>query len=90
MSEITIDLDDLKPLIQKLIDLEVDHYCHVLAASAALSGEQRSALAYHYKKIRPQAGDDMYRRYRSLIGAVESGKNVRSELSKLARRAGKK
>lgn len=87
MADVAIDLDDLKKLIQALIDHEIDSRCHIQAANRSLDDpELRSRMAHEYSLAKPQQGDTVFLRYREAMNALESGKDIRSAISRLASR----
>jgi hypothetical protein len=87
-SIVDVDLADLKRLIDELIDLEVDSRCHITAGFRLQDPIARSKLADEHGEAKAQQEKLVRLRYRELLNALESGKDIRSELSKFARQEG--
>jgi hypothetical protein len=82
MPEITIDVKDLRALIQELMDHEVGLRCHVAASTRAFSPSARASYANLLDEARPQEDEAVRLRYRGLLEALDSAKDVRQELSR--------
>jgi hypothetical protein len=83
MSDITIDVKALNALIEELMDSEVGLRCHIAASTRAFSRSALFGYANLLDEVKTQAVDDVRTRYRSLLEACETGKDIRLELSRL-------
>jgi hypothetical protein len=85
---VEVDAADLRAIVQKLLDLEVDSRCHTGAAFKIQDPVVRSRLADDFDQAKPQAGDAILLRYRELMEALNSGKDIRAALAKFAQQEG--
>jgi hypothetical protein len=84
-SIVDVDAEDLKAIAQRLIELEVESRCHIGAAFRIQDPFVRAKLADDCDQARAQAGDVVLLRYRELMEALNSEKDIRSALAKFAR-----
>lgn len=88
MTDVTVDLKDLKKLVQALMDSEVRSRCHIAATNRILGDKPllRTQHADEFTAEKPKAGNMVFLRYREAMNALESGEDIRSAISRLAGR----
>jgi hypothetical protein len=89
-SIVNVDLTDLKGMVQRLIDLEVDSRCYVAAVNKLFVQDQpmRTKISLEHTRAEPEAGDAIYLRYRELLNALEGGTDIRFQFAKFVRQQG--
>ena len=82
MEQVTIDVEALKSLVEEMMDTEVGLRCHIAASTRAFSPSARAGYADLLDEARPQQDDAVRLRYRVLVEACKTGKDIRLELAR--------
>jgi hypothetical protein len=83
MSDFTVDADDLRALVQELLDLDVERSCQILAAQRVLaeSPQLSAQLTYQVREAEGAVRLRAISRYRELLDALDSSENIGTALA---------
>jgi hypothetical protein len=90
MPEFTVNADDLRALVQTLLEADVETSCHISAEQLVLA-ESPGLMAQLTYQVREAEGAVRFRaiiRYRELLDSLDSGEDVRTALANFIKQSG--
>jgi hypothetical protein len=82
MPDVTVDANDLRALVRLLSDAEVTRHCYVAAVQRTLPPTIQRELQNEFDVAEPLLQTEVDLRYRELMDAFKTGKDLRAALSK--------